>query len=117
VDRAELEKRTKKFAMSVIELVGQIGDSTVLNVIGRQRLKSGTSIGANYREAVRAVSRADFLNKLGIVEKEAGETEFWLELLCESKAVDECLVLPLLKENHKLLSIFVATVKTTKKNK
>ena len=76
----DLETRTKRFALSIIELVGKLPHSKASDVIGYQLLKSGTSIGANYREASRARSRDDFIHKIGICEKETSETEHWLEL-------------------------------------
>jgi len=76
------------------------------DVLTRQLLRSATSIGANYREANRGVSRADFSNKIGTVQKEAAETQYWLELLIESKIGSEDTVLALLKESTELLAIF-----------
>ena len=76
------------------------------DVLTRQLLRSATSIGANYREANRGVSRADFSNKIGTVQKEAAETQYWIELLIESKVGSEDTVLALLKESTELLAIF-----------
>ena len=76
------------------------------DVLTRQLLRSATSIGANYREANRGVSRADFSNKIGTVQKEAAETQYWIELLIESKIGSEDTVLALLKESTELLAIF-----------
>ena len=76
----DLETRTKRFALSIIELVGKLPQCKASDVIGYQLLKSGTSIGANYREATRAQSCDDFIHKIGICEKETSETEYWLEL-------------------------------------
>ena len=83
MNKKELQDRTKQFALRVIKLVSSLPKSKTTDVIGYQLLKSGTSIGANYREAVRAESKADFIHKIGIAEKEAGETQYWLELLTE----------------------------------
>jgi four helix bundle protein len=80
----ELELRTKRFALAVIELIGRLPKSKTTDVLGHQLLKSGTSIGANYRKAVRAQSRDDFIHKISICEKGAAEREYWLELLLES---------------------------------
>jgi four helix bundle protein len=80
----ELELRTKRFALAVIEFIGRVPRSKITDVLGYQLLKSGTSVGANYREAVRAQSRDDFIHKISICEKEAAETEYWLELFLES---------------------------------
>ncbi len=76
------------------------------DVLTRQLLRSATSIGANYREANRGVSRADFSNKIGTVQKEAAETQYWIELLIESKIGSEDTVFVLLKESTELLAIF-----------
>ena len=83
-------------------------------VIGRQLLRSGTSVGANYRSACRARSRAEFVAKLGIVLEEADETVFWLELLQESDIVSVGKMGPLLQEARELTSIFVASMRTAK---
>ena len=83
MDRAELETRTKEFALQIIRFVSALPKNKVTDVLGYQLLKSGTSIGANHREAGRAESRADFIHKITIAEKEAAETEYWLELFQE----------------------------------
>jgi len=82
--KKELEARTKRFALSTIELVGKLPRGKVSDVIGYQLLKSGTPIGANYREANRAQTHDDFIHKIAICEKEAAETEYWLELAQEA---------------------------------
>ena len=87
MDKKELAKRTKLFALEIIKLVQSLPKNKVCDVIGYQIMKSGTSIGANYREAIRGVSKRDFICKIGIVEKEASETLYWLELLQESGIV------------------------------
>jgi four helix bundle protein len=84
MSKKELEARTKRFALSVIQLVGKLPCGKASDVIGYQLLKSGTSIGANYREANRAESHDDFIHKIAICEKEAAETEYWLELTQEA---------------------------------
>ena len=82
--KKDLEKRTKKFSLDVIEFTASLPRAREADVLGRQLLRSGTSIGANYREANRGVSRADFAHKIGTVQKEASETQYWLELFIES---------------------------------
>ena len=79
----DLERRTKKFALQAIKFVSGLPRTRDADVLGRQLLRSATSIGANYREANRAVSRADFANKIGTIQKEASETQYWIELLLE----------------------------------
>src|SRR5438046_8226655 len=80
----DLELRTKRFALQVIKFVSSLPRTRDADILGRQLLRSATSIGANYREANRGVSRADFANKIGTVQKEASETQYWLELLIDS---------------------------------
>ena len=82
--KKDLEKRTKKFSLDVIEFTASLPRTREADILGKQLLRSGTSIGANYREANRGVSRADFANKIGTVQKEASETQYWLELFLES---------------------------------
>ena len=81
MDKAELEKRTKHFALRVISFVATLPQTKTGSIIEYQLVKAGTSIGANYREANRAESRADFIHKIAIVEKESSESGFWLEIL------------------------------------
>jgi four helix bundle protein len=114
MDKAELEGRTKAFALRVIRFVAELPKNKVNDVLGYQLLKSGTSIGANYREANRAESRKDFIHKVGLVEKEAAETQYWLELFNEariSNSADRCW---LLQESCELLAIFTSIGKTSK---
>jgi four helix bundle protein len=80
----DLERRTKRFALDVIKLASSLRRNITADILIRQIVRSATSVGANYREANRGVSRADFANKIGLAEKEAAETQYWLELLIES---------------------------------
>ncbi len=80
----EMKKRTKAFALRVVRLVEVLPATRTADVIGKQLLRCGTSVGANYRAACRARSQADFISKMGIVEEEADETIYWIELLVES---------------------------------
>lgn len=114
MDKRALEKRTKQFALGVIQFVSELPKNKVTDVMGYQALKSGTSIGANYREANRAESKADFLHKIGIVEKEAAETQCWFELFNEAKIGLENDRQRLLQESGELVAIFTAIGKTTK---
>jgi four helix bundle protein len=113
----ELQERTKQFALRVIKLVSSLPKSKTTDVIGYQLLKSGTSIGANYREAVRAESKADFIHKIGIVEKEASETQYWLELITELNLIKKERILQLADECEQLLAIFSASGRTAKRRK
>ena len=115
--REQLEERTKKFALNVIKFVSNLPKNKVTDVLSYQLLKAGTSIGANYREANRAESRNDFIHKIGIVEKEASECQYWLEL-CEEAEIGETEERKsLLLESGELLAIFTRIGKTTKNNK
>lgn len=117
MDKHELERRTKKFAVSVIRFVEDLPKNKISDVLGYQLLKSGTSVGANYREANRAESRADFVHKIGIVEKEIAETQYWLELFEEAGHGNSVARTGLLKESGELLAIFIAVGKSTQANK
>ena len=110
----DLEIRTKKFALAIIDLVSKLRKTKVADVIGYQLLRSGTSIGANYREAARALSHGDFIHKIGICEKEAAETEYWLELLVESHTIDADSHKHIGTEVGELIAILVASGRTAK---
>ena len=110
----DLETRTKRFALSIIELVGKLPQCKASDVIGYQLLKSGTSIGANYREATRAQSCDDFIHKIGICEKETSETEYWLELAQGADLIALTASEEPLRETQELLAIFVASGRTAK---
>ena len=111
----ELKKRTKAFALSVIRLVESLPRGQTADVIGRQILRAGTSVGANYRAACRAKSNADFISKMGTVEEEADESLYWMELLIEAEIVKLVQLEPLMKEADELLAITVASINTAKK--
>jgi four helix bundle protein len=112
VDEKTFKDRTKKFGLNIIHLVESLPKTRTADVIGRQPLRSATSIGANYRAACRAKSPADMINKLKVVEEEGDETLYWLELLGESGLVPQAQLLPLAKEGDELLSMTVASIKT-----
>ena len=80
-----LEKRSRQFAVQVIKLAGELPNTEAGKIVGHQMVKAGTSVGANYREANRSVSKADFRNKIGICMKEASETAYWLEVMVEAE--------------------------------
>src|SRR5947207_8448567 len=113
----DLEARTKRFALSVIRFSSSLPRTREGDVLARQLLRSATSIGANYREANRGVSRADFANKIGTVQKEASETQYWLELLIESGITADPTAKALLKEATELLAIFTAAGRTLRGQK
>jgi len=95
-------------------LVRSLPKSSEAQVLGKQLLRSGTSVGANYRAAGRARSKAEFISKIGIVVEEADETVFWLELLIESGIVKEGLLSELLTEANELVAIFAASQRTAR---
>src|SRR3979411_1990500 len=103
-----LEKRTKTFALAVIQFTASLPRTREADVLCRQLLRYGTSIGANYREANRGVSRADFANKIGTVQKEASETQYWIELLAESGIASKTSSEKLHRESSEVLAIFTA---------
>ena len=113
----DLKNRTKSFALRIIRLYQALPKSGEAQVIGKQILRSGTSVGAQYREACRAKSPADFINKMEGSLQELDETGYWLELLAESKIIPVDKLNDLQKETNELTAIFVASVKTTKKNR
>ncbi|NTW66146.1 MAG: four helix bundle protein [Nitrospirae bacterium] len=110
-----LKERTKTFALRIIRLVEALPKGRTTDVIGKQLLRSGTSVGANYRAACRARSAADFISKMGIVEEEADECIFWMELLADAGAVKKEMVQALMKEADELLAIAVSSIRTARK--
>ncbi|RWY50932.1 four helix bundle protein [Mucilaginibacter gilvus] len=116
MDKIELQKRTKRFAVDVIKFVGELPSNRAINVLVNQVLRSSTSIGANYRAACKGKSTADFINKIVIVEEEADECIYWLEIMDESGLVQSSKTLVLRDEAKELTAIFTAIGKTAKEN-
>jgi four helix bundle protein len=110
----EMKKRTRGFALRVLKLVESLPNTQTADVLGKQLLRCGTSAGANYRAACRAKSKPDFIAKLSIVEEEADEAIYWIELLIEANLIKPNLVENLLDEANQILSIVVSAIKTTK---
>lgn len=110
----DLEQRTKRFALAVIQFSSSLPRTREIDILMRQLIRSATSIGANYREANRGVSRADFTNKIGTVQKEAAETQYWLEILIESGLTKDESARELLQESSELLAIFASIGKKLK---
>jgi four helix bundle protein len=108
VSKAELLVRTKTFGLRILNLVDHLPRTMSGRAIGSQLVRSGTSIGANYRAACRSRSRAEFAAKLGIVAEEANETVYWLEMLRDGKLIPEGKLSELLKEVNELTAIFTA---------
>jgi four helix bundle protein len=113
----QLQDRTKMFAVRIINAFARLPKSEAAHVIGRQFLRSGTSLAANYRAACRARSAADFISKISVVTEEADETHFWFELLIESKLIKMKTVASLMSECDELLKIFAASLATAKANR
>jgi four helix bundle protein len=111
---AQLLPRTKSFALRVVRLVESLPKGRVGDVIGRQLLRAATSVGANYRAARRARSAAEFRAKLGIVEEEADECAYWLELIAEAQLVQPHRLEGLHQEANELLAMIVASIRTSR---
>jgi four helix bundle protein len=112
-----LKRRTKRFALDVIELVENLTQDRISRVLGNQLLRAGTSVGANYRAACRARSNADFISKLGIVEEEADECGYWLELLVDADKLGQPTAESILREAHELTAIAVSSINTARKSR
>ncbi|MFN8286082.1 MAG: four helix bundle protein [Chitinophagales bacterium] len=110
----DLKDRTKKFSLLVIKFITSLPYSETKNVLGKQLLRSATSVAANYRSACRGRSRAEFVAKLGIVLEEADESVLWLELFIESGIANTETAQKLLKEANELTAIFTSSIKTSK---
>ena len=117
MNQEEMKQRTKLFALGIIQLVESLPKERTAEVLGRQLLRSGTSVGSNYRSACRAKSIADFISKMGIVEEEADESLYWMELLIEAGIEISINMGALMKEARELLAITVSSIKTARKNK
>jgi four helix bundle protein len=112
----ELIERCKRFAIEIILLVRKFPKSVDGYVIGKQLMRSGTSVGANYRSSRRAKSHADFVSKMKVCEEEADECIYWLTLTKEANVINDLIVEVLLKEANELTAIFTAANKTAKGN-
>ena len=117
MNKDEMKRRTKQFALRVIRLVESLPRNRTADVMSRQLLRCGTSVGANYRASCRGKSRADFVAKMGIVEEETDECLCWMELLIEAGLVRAEKLEPLMKETDEILSITVASIKTARRKK
>ena len=115
-NKKDLKERTKRFALLVIKMYSTLPKTKIAQVIGGQVLRSGTSVGANYREASRARSKAEFIAKMGDCLKELDESLYWFELLVEGGVAPEVKLVQLTEEAHELIAIFVTIIKNTKKN-
>jgi four helix bundle protein len=114
MNASDMKLRTKQFALRVIRAVQSVPRDPAAGVIGKQLIRSGTSVGANYRSSCRAKSRTDFVVKMNIVEEECDETLYWMELLIEAGLVNESKLAPLMKEGDEILSIVVRSIQTAR---
>ena len=117
MDANELRTRTRAFSLRVVKLIQSLPKSAVADVLGKQLLRSATSVGANYRAATRAQSRAMFLSKLSVVVEEADESVFWLELIRDAGLVKPERLIDLLDEAEQIMKIMAASRKTAKQNR
>jgi len=117
MDEKTFKTRTKKLAVAIIKQVDKLPRSLATDVIAKQIIRSGTSIGANYRAACRAKSSPDMINKMKIVEEESDETEYWLELLVEAGLAPQDQIAGIYKETDEILSMTVASIKTLRNRK
>lgn len=111
---SDLKERTRTFALRVIKAYSSLPQSTIAQVLGKQLLRSGTSVGANYREANRARSKAEFIAKMGDCLKELDETAYWLDLLVSSELIPSSRLAALIDETNQLTAIVVTIIKNAK---
>ena len=114
MDSDDLKKRTRAFALRIIRLAESLPDTPTARVIRNQMLRCGSSVGANYRAACRAKSKPDFISKMGIVEEEADETIYWMELLIDAKVVEPGRIANLLGEANEIVSMVVTSINTAR---
>ena len=114
--RKDLRPRTYAFARRIVRLYSALPKQTVAQVLGKQVLRSGTSVGANYREACRARSKSEFISKMSECLRELDETEYWLELMIDEAIVPEDKMTPLLDETRQLVAIFITIINQTRRN-
>jgi four helix bundle protein len=112
--REEMKARTKAYANRVVKLCAALPNNWIARTLAHQLLRSGTSVGANYRAVCRAKSNADFINKLRVVEEECDESLFWMELLVDNSLVKAARLRELMKEGDEILAIVVSSAKTAR---
>ena len=116
MDENVFKKRTKQLALRIIKVVDTLPKNRTADGIGRQLIRSGTSIGANYRAACRGKSTAEVIAKLRIVEEEADESAYWMELLVESGLVSEARLSELMQETNEIIAMTVASIRKLQKH-
>ena len=113
----EMRGRTQAFALRIIKLVESLPKGLTSQVTGRQLMRCGTSVGANYRAACRAKSKADFISKMRIVEEEADESIYWMDLIVAAELIRPKRLTPLREEADQILAIVVSSIKTARRRK
>lgn len=116
MNQQDMKRRTKEFAKRIIKLCRSLPDTWEARQVSDQLFRAGTSVGANYRAACRARSRVDFISRMSIVLEEADESLYWLEIIAETKLLQEKLLLSLMQEGNELIAILVSTINTTKRS-
>jgi four helix bundle protein len=114
MQKQEFMKRTMRFGLRVIRLVELLPTSQAARIIGGQLLRAGTSVGANYRSALRGKSRADFIAKMGIVEEECDEALYWMQMLIEAGIMKKARLTELMDEANEIIAIVVSSIKTAR---
>jgi four helix bundle protein len=117
LDQNYLKERTKRFALEIIRLVEKLPKGRIADILGRQLLAAGTSVGANYRAACRARASPDFISKMGIVEEETDESIYWMELLIDCGLIRKDDVSHLLNEANQILAMTVSSIRTARRKK
>ena len=112
--REEMKSRTKAYANRVVQVCAALPANWIALTLGKQLLRSGTPVGANYRAVCRAKSTADFINKLRVVEEECDESLFWMEILVDNHLVKSSRLRDLMQEGNELLAIVVSSAKTAR---
>ena len=116
MNQKDLQARTKRFALQIIEFCESLPKDETCRTLGRQLLRSGTSVGANYRAVCRAKSKPDFISKFGNVLEEADESAFWIEILVDAKKSTQQKAHSLLQEANELTAIAISSINTARKN-
>jgi four helix bundle protein len=117
MDADEFKNRTKQFGLRAIKLVEALPKTRTADILGRQLVRCGTSVGANYRSACRAKSHANFIAKIAIIEEECDEAIYWMEMVVESGPMEEKRIIDRRKEPDEIVSMVVASIKTARSNK
>ena len=116
MDKKEFQDRTKQLAIRVIRMSNSLPQTTAADVVGRQIIRCSSSVGSNYRAACRAKSTKDMINKLKIVEEEADETLFWLEIITETELLPKSKLQDLMQETNEILAMTVSSINTLRRN-